>query len=200
VARSDARVWITFPVALGLALLFGLPLLAVLIVPTVVAARICTRPIDVSAVRDRVEDRLQAPERRTDASDTGMRFYAAPMLPAPDSAPSTAPDVGRVVDKLEDAVDRVLAKDRLRYWFHAVLGRGLEVAQCDPAASGVQWIEAAAHARSESQLQRAIRGLQRDTSRSPNKAVTDAILCAYAPRGATNAAQTQVMQAAGVHC
>lgn len=171
---------------LRLALALLLPLLIVPVLLTgVVAARVCTEPLDVTSVRQRLDRDLA----RLRSEPSRPPFIEASALPF--SLPHA--------QTLEEFVDDVLASDVARYWFHAALGRSLEYARCSPTASGLQWLKAAAHAHTPRQVQRATAGLVRDLARSRDPAQTRSVLCA-ALGGYPNAPQTVVTAAAGLAC
>jgi hypothetical protein len=171
-------------------------LVPVLVVPTllagVVAVRVCTEPLDVTSVRQRVEQRV---ERLRGAA-------AASTVSHPGSARAEASLLSVSLphgETLEEFVEDVLRSDVARYWFHAILGRSLEEARCNPAASGLQWFKAAAHARTERQLARTVSGITRDLARSRPPDDTRAVLCEWARAGMAPA-QTQAIARAGLRC
>jgi hypothetical protein len=56
-------------------------------------------------------------------------------------------------------LDEVTQHSGIAYPAHAALGTVFETAKLSPAATGVQWFKAAAHAESESELEQAARGI-----------------------------------------
>jgi hypothetical protein len=102
-------------------------------------------------------------------------------------------------ETLEEFGEDVLRSDVARYWFHAILGRSLEAARCNPTASGLQWFKAAAHARTERQIARVVFGITRDLARSGPADDTREVLCEWA-RGGMAPAQVQAIARAGLRC
>src|SRR4051812_26858610 len=56
-------------------------------------------------------------------------------------------------------LDQVAQRNGIAYPAHAALGIVLEQAKLSPAATSLQWFKAAAHARSDSELEQAARGI-----------------------------------------
>jgi hypothetical protein len=56
-------------------------------------------------------------------------------------------------------IEAVLSHDRVAYPLHAVIGSALNGADGPPSAAGLEWLKAAAHARSEGAIERVARGL-----------------------------------------
>jgi hypothetical protein len=200
---------------LRLSLAILLPLMALpALLTTVLAVRVCTEPLDVTSARQRLERdlrRLQsAPAPGPPDQPLRGAGHAAPVQSGEPDAPEQTSRPRYLAsavlpfsiphgDTLEEFVDDVLASDVARYWFHALLGRSLEVARCNPSASGLQWLKAAAHAHTPRQVQRAASGVARDLGRSRDPAQTRTVLCA-ALGASLSAPQAVVTAASGLSC
>jgi hypothetical protein len=200
-------------------------LLAPFLAAGVAAVAVCAEPLDVSIVRQRVERRLgtvlsapAAPETQPMAEAQRVAevmaglaaparaeadAQASPVTPGPPLRLAAA--AGRPLrlpgsEALEDLAYDLLRSDSLRYWFHTFLGRALDLARCDPAASGLQWIKAAYHARTERHVWRSAAGIERSLRRSRPGDDTRAVLCAYLPRGPYNSQQAVALLLGGLQC
>jgi hypothetical protein len=92
--------------------------------------------------------------------------------------------------------------DSLYYWSHAALGSALATGRCDPAASGVQWVKAAAHAASVAEADRVAGGVARALRDSPQPLATAWTLClAASPRSwSTYDSMSATLALGGLYC
>jgi hypothetical protein len=89
--------------------------------------------------------------------------------------------------------------DQVAYPAHAFLGRTLNRIGASPTAVGIQWVKAAAHARSREEMDAAIAGLRAAADRASPDERLEAILCEGGLRG-KNQNQIAVISNAGIHC
>jgi hypothetical protein len=89
--------------------------------------------------------------------------------------------------------------DRLAYPAHAALGTGLNVLHGPPRAAAIQWIKAAAHARSPADTEQAGRGLAEAAWRAPADDPIERALCLDVI-GGRSPQQLAAVQAAGLRC
>ncbi len=90
--------------------------------------------------------------------------------------------------------------DGIAFPVHAALGTVLSMLNCDPAASGLQWLKAAAHARSPAEIALTSRGLRDAAQRlGSSQAPTDR-LCSFVTRGYAGTSQRQAVEQAGLVC
>ena len=84
-----------------------------------------------------------------------------------------------------EGLTAVTDRDAVAYPAHVLAALALEATRADPAAIGLQWLKAAAHARSDARLSRSIRGLRaaHRLSRHP-----DAFVATMARRGRSHVA------------
>ncbi|HLI27343.1 MAG TPA: hypothetical protein VKZ60_09745 [Chloroflexota bacterium] len=92
------------------------------------------------------------------------------------------------------------ANDALVYQAHASLGRLLGSLGCTSEAVGLQWLKAAAHARTDEQVVQAAVGLAAARARAAQPTAFDAQLCRYVARGFANAFQARAVATAGLRC
>jgi hypothetical protein len=90
--------------------------------------------------------------------------------------------------------------DEIAYPAHAVLGLALEGLDCDPLATGLQWLKAAAHARSAVDVSRAAAGMARAELRSSDVGRFRTRLCAFVGRTYARPEQASAVREAGLTC
>ena len=90
--------------------------------------------------------------------------------------------------------------DEVAFAAHAALGRSFCLLACDPAASGLQWLKAAAHARTPAQAARASEGLQKAAERIGSAQALADRLCRFVADGYANRNQQQIVEEAGLTC
>jgi len=86
---------------------------------------------------------------------------------------------------LPDVIIRIKDRDEIAYPAHATLATILAVIRGAPVAVGLQWLKAAAHARTPAERERAIRGLQASRLRSRDPEEFATILRRYVRPGET---------------
>src|SRR3954447_5162087 len=74
-------------------------------------------------------------------------------------------------------------RDGIAFRAHAVLADVIARTNGAPSAVGVQWFKAAAHARTDSDLQQVVRGLQWTMQHSTDKPALQSTLCTYVESG-----------------
>src|SRR6188768_3072054 len=72
--------------------------------------------------------------------------------------------------QLPEAIQAVIERDEVAYPAHVLLATVLEATRAAPAAVGLQWVKAAAHARNAAQMQRATTGLVEAQQRTSSPA------------------------------
>jgi hypothetical protein len=77
-------------------------------------------------------------------------------------------DVSRAL-RLPRWVDAALSHDAVAYPLHAGLGRALNIVEAPPEIAVVEWLKAAAHARSERALLRVVHGLTTSQRRAAGR-------------------------------
>lgn len=91
-------------------------------------------------------------------------------------------------------------RDAIAYHAHVVLAASLARAHGSPEAIGVQWVKAAAHARSATELERVSRGLLRSQAESADPAAFQATLCGFVEGGYWTGLQREAFAAADLRC
>src|SRR4051794_33975044 len=91
--------------------------------------------------------------------------------------------------RLPEWLMEVKERDEFAYPLHVALGTMLCWIRCEPTASGVQWLKAAAHARTPEDVARAAAGLRQASQRFTTPQVLADQLCSYVPRGFARPAQ-----------
>src|SRR5436309_538172 len=81
--------------------------------------------------------------------------------------------------RLPPLIQAVKERDAVAYPAHVVLATVLEATHAAPTAVGLQWIKAAAHARTQAQMQRVAVGLAQAQQRTATPAHFSATLCPY---------------------
>jgi hypothetical protein len=90
--------------------------------------------------------------------------------------------------------------DGFAYSAHAGLGTALEAFRCSPTATGLQWLKAAAHARSEREASRAASGLAVARERSGAGEQWQSALCGFLGDGSVSPGQALALDEAGLRC
>jgi len=97
-----------------------------------------------------------------------------------------------------DWLDGLTRRSRIAYPAHAAVGTVLEVVHASPAATSMQWFKAAAHARSEPELERAAQGITDALARDDENDRARRTLCTVSALG--NAGQNQVFDRLQLPC
>jgi hypothetical protein len=97
-------------------------------------------------------------------------------------------------------IDLVKSRDDVAYSAHGILGTLLERLGCQPAATAVQWLKAAAHARTEAELERAARGIFAARQRSQSASQLEVDFCSAVAQGIAGPRQATALAEAGFHC
>lgn len=116
-----------------------------------------------------------------------MRVYVAPL-----DISGTLPLPGRV--------QALKGRDEIAYPAHVALGTILQRAGGDSVAVGLQWLKAAAHARTAEEIDKVGNGLARAVRRSPNPERVTEEICSYLQGGVTGPRQAAALDDAGVSC
>ncbi len=90
--------------------------------------------------------------------------------------------------------------DPFTYAAHAGLGRLLGAAQCDPVATGLQWLKAGAHAHSADEVETVAQGIAAARAASGDGTQFDTALCGYVGHGFSTTEQLTATEAGGVEC
>jgi hypothetical protein len=95
---------------------------------------------------------------------------------------------------------RIKEGDDVAFPAHMLLGTLLQAAGCDGVASGLQWLKAAAHARSAGEIERSAAGLRAVAAYLGSITALDEQLCPFVASGYANARQRQAADQAGLVC
>jgi len=90
--------------------------------------------------------------------------------------------------------------DGFAYSAHAGLATALEAFRCSPTATGLQWLKAAAHARSEREISRAAGGLAVAQERSGAGEQWQSAICGFLRDGFASPGQVLALGEAGMRC
>ena len=90
--------------------------------------------------------------------------------------------------------------DAIAYPAHVALAMALEAFRCSATATGLQWLKAAAHARSAAEVARAASGLAAVRERSSAAEPVQTALCEFLRGGIASASQARAMAQAGISC
>ena len=93
----------------------------------------------------------------------------------------------------------VKERDEIAYPAHVALGTLLNRLHGPPAA-GLQWVKAAAHARSPTEVERVGRGLATTRRRSDSPDHLEQTLCSYVAQGRTRPQQWTALAQTGLSC
>ena len=88
--------------------------------------------------------------------------------------------------------------DAIAYPAHVALATTLEAFRCSATAAGLQWLKAAAHARSAAEVARAVSGLAAARERSSEEEPVQTALCEFLRGGIASASQARAMAQAGI--
>lgn len=91
-------------------------------------------------------------------------------------------------------------RDGVAFRAHAGLAMLIAGANGDPSAAGVQWVKAAAHARTDADLDRVSRGLVWAREHTDSVTTLQSTLCSYVENGYWTGVQQQAFEAAGFQC
>lgn len=91
------------------------------------------------------------------------------------------------------------SQDDVAYPAHAVVGTLLDRLACNPAGAGLQWLKAAAHARTSAEVERSAQGLAAAKERSESARAFDASVCQFVT-GALGPGQRAAAARAGLPC
>jgi hypothetical protein len=94
-------------------------------------------------------------------------------------------------------LDDLTRRSAVAYPSHAALGTALETLHLSPAASAVQWLKAAAHPRTDTELDRSARGISAAVARDPGGRAFHTV-CKFREIG--NASQIRAVDQAGIPC
>lgn len=97
-------------------------------------------------------------------------------------------------------VRSLVKRDGIAYPVHMALGGIILATGGDPAAAGVQWFKAAAHARSAEEVVTTASRLAESRTQSRDPTAFDQVICAHVEGGFWTGYQREVTQAAGVGC
>jgi hypothetical protein len=145
---------------------------------------------------DRPREPTRPPGRRLAARAAGLALVAALALFA--LLLRQPLDLGATV-ALPNWLERLARRDEVAYSAHAALGTALEALRFPPEAVGLQWLKAAAHARTAAEAERLGAGLARTRRRSEDPDRVDAALCRYIIGGGT-LGQRAAMARAEMRC
>ncbi|MFN0074573.1 MAG: hypothetical protein ACKVVP_24085 [Chloroflexota bacterium] len=106
----------------------------------------------------------------------------------------------RIGIQMPHAVKSFVKRDDIAFRAHATLALLIERTDGAPAAVGVQWVKAAAHARSETDLQQVSRGLQWSQHRAGATEAHQRTLCSFVEGGYWTGLQREAFAAAGLRC
>jgi hypothetical protein len=90
--------------------------------------------------------------------------------------------------------------DAVAYPAHVALATTLEAFHCSATATGLQWLKAAAHARSAAEVARAASGLSAARQRSSAADPLGSALCEFLRGGTASAGQASALAQAGIVC
>ena len=97
-------------------------------------------------------------------------------------------------------LDAVKQYDGFWYRSHVVVGTLLADAGCSPLATGLQWLKAGAHARTEQDVEMVGRGLAAARTRADHAPTFDTWLCQYLAGDFTRSQQQAAAHLAGLDC
>ena len=106
--------------------------------------------------------------------------------------------LNRLEARLPAPVARLRWHDKPRFLAHVALGQAL--VPFDTKRAGVQWIKAAAHARSADEVDQVADGLIAVKQRSPSVKELEGVLCPYLSTGASGVRQRVALEEAGLSC
>ena len=106
----------------------------------------------------------------------------------------------RIGFQIPEPVLAIVKRDGFAFRAHAALAVLIERTQGASAAAGVQWVKAAAHGRTDGDLERVTRGLKTARLRSDDSLTLQATLCAYVENGHWSSMQRQAFDGAGLQC
>jgi hypothetical protein len=95
-------------------------------------------------------------------------------------------------------LDKVTQRSRIAYPAHAAVAAVLEMANLSPAATAVQWVKAAAHARSAVDVERTAKGIEAALARDGNDSRALRTLCTIKDLG--DPSQVRAIQQASLAC
>jgi hypothetical protein len=119
------------------------------------------------------------------AADVGRDFLSAESLNSTNALPLPA------------WLDDLTRRSAVAYPSHAALGTALETLHLSPAASAVQWLKAAAHPRTDAELERSARGISAAVARDQGGRAFHTV-CKLREIG--NASQIRAVEEAGIPC
>jgi len=102
--------------------------------------------------------------------------------------------------RLPDWLTVLKERDELAFPAHAALGNILTVLGCSPAASGLQWLKAAAHARTPPEITLASDGLLAVAEHFGSSQALSVVLCPFVAGGYARPSQQQAAERAGLVC
>ena len=94
----------------------------------------------------------------------------------------------------------IKARDEIAYPAHVLLGSILERVGCDPTATALQWLKAAAHARSDRDARHAAAGIASARGRAPAGTDFRVRLCSYVGKGFARPEQAPAAALADLSC
>jgi hypothetical protein len=97
-------------------------------------------------------------------------------------------------------VSAIIKRDGVAFRAHSLLAGLIARTNGAPSAVGVQWVKAAAHARTDAELQQVVQGLQWAQQRSAHQAELEPTLCAYVEDGWWTGLQREAFTSAGIQC
>jgi hypothetical protein len=95
---------------------------------------------------------------------------------------------------------RIKEQDDVAFPAHALLGAVFRVAGCNAAASGLQWLKAAAHARNPGEVEQSVAGLRSAAQCLGSVAALAERLCPLVHGGYANVRQRRAVDGAGLGC
>lgn len=102
--------------------------------------------------------------------------------------------------RLPAEVASIKNRDDIAYPAHVILGTVLERLGCQPTATALQWFKAAAHARTDAELELTAQGIVAATRRSRSASEIETIFCAAVANGMAGAKQATALAEAGFRC
>jgi hypothetical protein len=106
----------------------------------------------------------------------------------------------RIGIQAPQTITSFVKRDGVAFRAHALLADILARSNGAPSAVGVQWVKAAAHARTDAELRQVVRGLQWTVQHSSDHPTLMSTLCTYVEDGWWSGLQRQAFQAAGIEC
>jgi hypothetical protein len=98
------------------------------------------------------------------------------------------------------ALTSIIKRDGIAFHAHALLASFIEHSSGDPAAAGVQWVKAAAHARTTDDLQQVIEGLRWGRDHSADRESFQSTICSFVEGNYWSGLQREAFTELGLNC